>query len=118
MNFEAAQANQRMPMGSRIGTRNNRVQFEFNVDSANPMDPLQGMVFELFSSQSGPASNAEGRYVQLQTRSGKAGRFTVTPAEGKNWYFLRVKRGDRIVAVSAPIWVFKGSDPLPECTAG
>jgi hypothetical protein len=118
MNFEAAQANQRLPMGSRIGTRNNTVQFEFNVDSVNPKDPLQGMSFELFSSQSGPASNAEGRYAPLQTRNGKAGRFTVTPAEGKNWYFLRVKRGDRIVAVSAPIWVFKGSDPLPECTPG
>lgn len=119
MNFEAVQAStrgqQRLPMGSRIGTRAYSVQFEVSVSSTTPMDPLQDMSFELFSSQSGPSSNEEQRYLPLQTQAGKNGRFTVTPADGKNWYFVRVKRGDRIVAVSAPIWVFKGSDPLPEC---
>lgn len=115
MNFDAVQGNARSPMGSRIGTRNDTIQFDFDVSSTNPMDALEGMSFELFSSQSGPGSNEEGRYLPLQTVAGKTGQFTITPAEGKNWYFLRVKRGDRIVAVSAPIWVFKGSDPLPEC---
>lgn len=118
MNFEAVtQDNQRLPMGSRIGTKANTVQFEFNVSSIDPMDALQDMSFELFSSQSGPRSNQEQRYLPLQTQTGKNGRFTVTPSDGKNWYFLRVKRGDRIVAVSAPIWIFKGSEPLPECAA-
>ncbi|HEX4843732.1 MAG TPA: hypothetical protein VFV57_08665, partial [Limnobacter sp.] len=101
--------------GSRIGTRANTVEFAFSIRSTQAMDPLQGMSFELFSSQAGPSSNAEQRYQALQTQTGKSGRFTVTPAEGKNWYFVRAKRGGRIVAVSAPIWVFKGSEPLPEC---
>lgn len=121
MNFDAVQPSiqgaQRLPMGSRIGTHSDTVQFEFDVSSTDSMDALEGMSFELFSSQSGPGSNEEGRYLPLQTVAGKTGQFTVTPAEGKNWYFLRVKRGDRIVAVSAPIWIFKGSDPLPECKA-
>ncbi|MCZ9335984.1 hypothetical protein, partial [Klebsiella pneumoniae] len=44
MNFEAVtQDNQRLPMGSRIGTKANTVQFEFNVSSVDPMDPLQDM---------------------------------------------------------------------------
>ena len=115
MNFDAIQAGQRIPMGSRIGTRAHAVQFEVSVSSTMPMDPLQDMSFELFSSQSGPGSTEASRYQALQTQTGQTGRFEVTPAEGKNWYFVRVKRGDRIVAVSAPIWVFKGSDPLPEC---
>ncbi|HEX4878771.1 MAG TPA: hypothetical protein VFV39_02915 [Limnobacter sp.] len=113
--FEALQGTQRLPMGSRIGTRANTVELAFSMRSTQPMDPLQGVSFELFSSQSGPSSNAEQRYLPLQTQSGKSGRFTVTPADGKNWYFVRAKRGERIVAVSAPIWIFKGSDPLPEC---
>jgi hypothetical protein len=121
MNFEAVQAStqgqQRLPMGSRIGTQANTVQFEVSVRSTQPMDALQNMSFELFSSQSGPSSNNEQRYLPLQTQAGKNGRFTVSPAEGKNWYFVRVKRGDRIVAVSAPIWIFKGSEQLPECAA-
>jgi hypothetical protein len=121
INFEAVQAStqgkQRLPMGSRIGTQAETVQFEFNVSSVDPMDPLQDMSFELYSSQSGPGSNDEQRYLPLQTATGKNGRFTVSPVDGKNWYFLRVKRGDRIVAVSAPIWIFKGSEPLPECAA-
>jgi hypothetical protein len=116
MNFEALQGSQRLPMGSRIGTRANTVQFEFNVSSIEPVDALENMSFELFSSQSGPASNETMRYIPLKTATGKTGQFEVTPSEGKNWYFVRVKRGDRIVAVSAPIWIFKGMDPLPECT--
>jgi hypothetical protein len=119
MTFEAVQAStrgqQRLPMGSRIGTQDNTVQFEVSVRSTQAMDPLQGMSFELFSSQSGPGTNEAQRYLPLQTQTGKNGRFTVSPADGKNWYFVRVKRGDRIVAVSAPIWIFKGSEPLPEC---
>ncbi|WP_394673109.1 Ig-like domain-containing protein [Limnobacter sp.] len=119
MNFEAvqpsSQSQQRLPMGSRIGTRSNTVQFEVNIRSTQPMDPLQDMSFELFSSQSGPATNETGNYQPLKTQAGRTGRFEVEPDDGKNWYFVRVKRGDRIVAVSAPIWVFKGSDPLPEC---
>lgn len=121
MTFEAVQAStrgqQRLPMGSRIGTQDNTVQFEVSVRSTQAMDPLQGMSFELFSSQSGPSTNEAQRYLPLQTQTGKNGRFTVSPADGKNWYFVRVKRGDRIVAVSAPIWIFKGSEPLPECAA-
>ena len=116
MNFEAVQAGQRLPMGSRIGTRASSLRFEFSVSSTQAMDALESMTFELFSSQSGPASNESMRYIPVQTKAGKAGQFEVTPSEGKNWYFVRVKRGDRIVAVSAPIWVFKGMDPLPECT--
>tara|TARA_B100000287_G_scaffold364962_1_gene359448 strand:- start:465 stop:1187 length:723 start_codon:yes stop_codon:yes gene_type:complete len=121
MTFEAVQAStrgqQRLPMGSRIGTQDNTVQFEVSVRSTQAMDPLQGMSFELFSSQSGPGTNEAQRYLPLQTQTGKNGRFTVNPADGKNWYFVRVKRDDRIVAVSAPIWIFKGSEPLPECAA-
>ena len=30
----------------------------------------------------------------------------ISTDNGKNWYFLRVKRGVRIVAASAPIWDF------------
>lgn len=116
INFEAVQAGQRLPMGSRIGTRADAVRFEFKVSSTQPMDGLEDMTFELFSSQSGPTRNEAVRYVPLNTLAGNAGQFEVTPAEGKNWYFVRVKRGDRIVAVSAPIWIFKGMDPLPECT--
>jgi hypothetical protein len=121
MNFEAVHAStrgqQRLPMGSRIGTQADTVQFEVSIRSTQAMDPLQDMSFELFSSQSGPGSNEEQRYLPLQTQAGRNGRFTVSPADGKNWYFVRVKRGDRIVAVSAPIWIFKGSEPLPECAA-
>jgi hypothetical protein len=121
MNFEAVQVStqgqQRLPMGSRIGTQANSVQFEVSVSSTMPMDALQDMSFELFSSQSGPATNESGNYQPLKTQTGRNGQFEVEPAEGKNWYFVRVKRGDRIVAVSAPIWVFKGGDPLPECAA-
>lgn len=107
----------RLPMDSRIGTQADTVQSEVSIRSTQAMDPLQDMSFELFSSQSGPRSNQEQRYLPLQTQTGKNGRFTVTPSDGKNWYFVRVKRGDRIVAVSAPIWIFKGSEPLPECAA-
>ncbi len=115
LSFDAVQAGQRLPMGSRIGTRTDTVQFEFKVFSTQAIDALEGMSFELLSSQSGPGSSESGRYVPIETKTGKAGHFEVTPSEGKNWYFVRVKRGDRIVAVSAPIWIFKGRDPLPEC---
>ncbi|WP_370264129.1 hypothetical protein [Limnobacter sp.] len=117
LSFEALQGAQRQPMGSRIGTRANTVELAFSLRSTQSMDVLQGISFELFGSQAGPSSNPEQRYVPLQTQTGASGRFTVTPADGKNWYFVRAKRGDRIVAVSAPIWIFKGRDPLPECVA-
>lgn len=113
--FDAVQGEQRHPMGSRIGTRNPTVQLEFDVRSVDPLDSLQGVSVELFSSQSGPSRNSQMNYVPLAAQPAKTGQFSVAPTEGKNWYFLRVKRGDRIVAVSAPIWVFQGANPLPEC---
>ena len=113
--FDAVQGEQRHPMGSRIGTRNPTVQFEFDVRSVDPLDSLQGVSVELFSSQAGPSSNSQMNYAPLAAQPAKTGQFSVAPAEGKNWYFLRVKRGDRIVAVSAPIWIFQGANPLPEC---
>jgi len=115
ISFDAVQGEQRHPMGSRIGTRNPSVQFEFDVRSVDPLDSLQGVSVELFSSQSGPSSNSQMRYMPMAVESARTGQFSVTPTDGKNWYFLRVKRGDRIVAVSAPIWIFQGANPLPEC---
>lgn len=116
MGFDARLGQQQsLPMGSRIGTRSSDVQLDFDIRTVDPLDNLQGVSVELFSSQSGPSSNALMRYVPLAVKSAQSGQFNVSPAEGKNWYFIRVKRGERIVAVSAPIWVFRGRDPLPEC---
>ncbi|MFP5357960.1 MAG: PKD domain-containing protein [Gammaproteobacteria bacterium] len=71
-------------------------------------------VVELMSSA---ADNAEN-YQPLQRATGARGAFEVPVTERNEWYFLRVRRADGLIlAVSAPIWIRPGSEPLPRCAA-
>jgi len=64
-------------------------------------------------------ANNDEQYSPLLSNNGHQGSFEVTTTDSSAWYFLRVRNRDdnRIVAVSAPIWLRQGSTPLGDCPA-
>lgn len=83
----------------------------------------ENVLIEVMSSQ---ANNAE-TYTPLASNANTSvdgrGRFgvPVVVRDQRDWFFVRVRdrsrNGNPIVAVSAPIWLRGGSEPLPQCPA-
>lgn len=115
LSFDALDGAGLQPMGTRLGTRDTRQTLRYSVSSTDAADALENLTVQLFSSQASPTATGEPVYTPLLVGQGTQGEFDVPVPEGKSWYFLRVLRGDRIVAVSAPIWLFGNQDALPEC---
>ncbi|MDZ4298063.1 MAG: hypothetical protein U1A04_07035 [Moraxellaceae bacterium] len=117
LEFFADHSGQQSPMGSRLVTANNKVNLRYAVGTrpgkTNPLS--KGVVVELMSST---AKNDE-QYSPLLSANGNQGNFEVNVTDKNEWYFLRIRNRDdnRIVAVSAPIWIRHGSTPLGDCPA-
>ncbi|MEO6698197.1 MAG: hypothetical protein ABIR53_01855 [Paraperlucidibaca sp.] len=120
MNWTAKVDGQAMPMGSRLSLPASSIVFNSNVSTrAGRQSPLttSNTVIELMSSL---ANNSES-YSVLQSVKGNSASFTLANATKQQWAFIRVRdagAGNRIVAVSAPIWFKQASSPLPTCNNG
>lgn len=117
LEFFAKHSGQKSPMGSRVITTDNKVSLQYSVGTRpGKVNPLsKGVVVELMSS----TANNDEQYSPLLSNNGHQGSFEVTTTDSSAWYFLRVRNRDdnRIVAVSAPIWLRQGSTPLGDCPA-
>ncbi|MBA4151596.1 MAG: PKD domain-containing protein, partial [Acinetobacter sp.] len=117
LDFFAEHSGQKSPMGSRVNTANNKVSLQYSVGTRpGKVNPLsKGVVVELMSS----TANNDVQYSPLLSNTANQGSFEVTNTDNNEWYFLRVRNRDdnKVVAVSAPIWLRQGSTPLGDCPA-
>jgi hypothetical protein len=120
MNWTAKVNDQTMPMGSRLSLAANSIVFNVDVSTRlGRQSPLvaSNTVIELMSSL---ADNSEN-YTALARGAGNSASFTLANTTKQQWAFIRVRdagAGNRIVAVSAPIWFKQASSPLPTCNNG
>lgn len=117
LEFFAEHSGQNSPMGSRVVTTANKVSLQYSVGTRpGKVNPLsKGVIVELMSS----TANNNEQYSPLLSKNSQQGSFEVMTTESNAWYFLRVRNRDdnRVVAVSAPIWLRQGSAPLGDCPA-
>ncbi len=117
LDFSAEHTGQQSPMGSRVVTPDTNVKLHYSIGTRpGKPDPLQGnVIVELMSSQ----ADNQTQYSPLDSAVQTQGSFTVPVSTTNSWFFLRVRdsRTNRLVAVSAPIWISQGSTPLGDCPA-
>lgn len=105
---------QTYPMGSRLKLDQNSVHLQVNVRSREGSAALANpaLRLELMSS----LADNDVVYTPLHSVSGsRQASFEVPNNSQQQWAFIRVREGERIVAVSAPIWFQRGETPWPVC---
>jgi hypothetical protein len=111
LDFEASDGS---PMGSRlVRPAGSGEVLRYRVRRGFGEQPAAAsIIVELMSS----ARDNSGGYQPLERRVGADGQFAVALTSRREWYFLRVRdANERIIAVSAPIWLTPGATALPTC---
>ena len=122
LSFDAVKDGVNQPMGSRIQTNENEIEFVVNVGTrpgtAATLLPENADI-EILSKQADNStsySSVNARASLVSLGNGQF-HFRLPVRTTRDWVFVRVRdksKGNRLAAVSAPIWFGKGN-ALPVC---